>query len=95
MSPDSTTRGSRLGARLFEAGVGLNVWLRQRTGLRVGEPLMRPLRKRFGPSLRVLASGGAALDPELAWKLEALGWRVAVGYGLTETSPLLTLNPPD
>ncbi len=87
--------GSRLGARLFEAGVGLNVWLRQRTGLRIGEPLMRPLRKRFGPNLRVLASGGAALDPELAWKLEALGWRAAVGYGLTETSPLLTLNPPD
>src|SRR5918998_1631027 len=87
--------GSRLGARLFEASVGLNVWLRQRTGLRIGQPLMRPLRKRFGPSLRVLASGGAALDPELAWKLEALGWRVAVGYGLTETSPILTLNPPD
>src|ERR671920_756974 len=87
--------GSRLGARLFEAGGGLNVWLRQRTGLRIGEPLMRPLRNRFGPNLRVLASGGAALDPELARKLEALGWRVAVGYGLTETSPLLTLNPPD
>ena len=87
--------GSRLGARLFEAGGGLNVWLRQRTGLRIGEPLMHPLRKRFGPNLRVLASGGAALDPELARKLEALGWRVAVGYGLTETSPLLTLNPPD
>src|SRR5215210_4424986 len=87
--------GSRLGSRLFEAGGGLNVWLRQRTGLRIGEPLMHPLRKRFGPNLRVLASGGAALDPELARKLEALGWRVAVGYGLTETSPLLTLNPPD
>src|ERR687893_887812 len=87
--------GSHLGARLFEAGGGLNVWLRQRTGLRIGEPLMHPLRKRFGPNLRVLASGGAALDPELARKARSLGWRVAVGYGLTETSPLLTLNPPD
>src|SRR5919112_523610 len=28
--------GSRLGSRLFEAGGGLNVWLRQRTGLRIG-----------------------------------------------------------
>src|SRR5215212_5996864 len=53
--------GSRLGSRLFEAGVGLNVWLRQRTGLRIGEPLMHPLRERFGPNLQVLASGGAAL----------------------------------
>ena len=87
--------GSRLGSRLFEAGVGLNVWLRQRTGLRIGEPLMHPLRERFGPNLQVLASGGAALDPKLARKLESLGWRVAVGYGLTETSPILTLKPPD
>src|SRR5215217_2184743 len=87
--------GSRLGSRLFEAGVGLNVWLRQRTGLRIGEPLMHPLRERFGPNLQVLASGGASLDPKLARKLESLGWRVAVGYGLTETSPILTLKPPD
>ena len=43
----------------------------------------------------MLASGGAALDPDLASKLEGMGWRVAIGYGLTETSPLLTLNPPD
>src|SRR5207247_2153317 len=56
--------------------------------------LFRSLHKRFGEKLRLLASGGAALDPELASKLEALGWQVAIGYGLTETSPLLTLNLP-
>src|SRR6266487_2156594 len=61
-------------------------------GLRVGKLLFRSLHKRFGKSLRLLASGGAALDPELASKLEALGWEVAIGYGLTETSPLLALN---
>jgi long-chain acyl-CoA synthetase len=87
--------GGRIAARLFETGVGLNVWLRRRLGLRIGEPLLRPVRNRLGPNLRVLASGGAALDPELAWKLESLGWQVAIGYGLTETSPILTLNPPD
>ena len=87
--------GGRLAARLFEAGMSLNAWLRRRLGLRIGEPLLRPVRARLGPNLRVLASGGAALDPELAWKLESLGWRVAVGYGLTETSPILTLKPPD
>jgi long-chain acyl-CoA synthetase len=75
--------------------MSLNARLRRRLGLRIGEPLLRPVRNRLGPNLRVLASGGAALDPELAWKLESLGWRVAVGYGLTETSPILTLNPPD
>jgi long-chain acyl-CoA synthetase len=73
--------GPRLAARLFEAGVGLNMWLRQRTGLRIDEPLMRPLRERFGPNLQVLASGGAALDPNLARKLESLGWRETARRG--------------
>ena len=85
----------RIAATLFGSGVGLGANLRRRTGLDVGKLPLRPLRERFGPKLRVLASGGAALDPDLAWKLEGLGWRVAVGYGLTETAPLLTLNPPD
>jgi long-chain acyl-CoA synthetase len=43
----------------------------------------------------MLASGGSPLDPDLGRNLEALGWPVAVGYGLTETSPLLTLKYPD
>src|SRR2546430_673755 len=65
-------------------------WLR----LRIGTWLFRSLHRRFGEKLRLLASGGAALEPELASKLEALGWQVAIGYGLTETSPLLTINLP-
>jgi long-chain acyl-CoA synthetase len=92
---DRVRSGGRLAAALFEGGVGLCVGLRRLTGLDAGRLALRPLRKRFGPRLRVLASGGAALDPDLAAKLEGLGWRVAVGYGLTETAPLLTLNPPD
>jgi long-chain acyl-CoA synthetase len=87
--------GGRLAAALFSGGVGLCDRLRRLTGFDVGRLPLRPLRQRFGPRLRVLASGGAALDPDLAGKLEGLGWRVAVGYGLTETAPLLTLNPPD
>lgn len=66
----------------------------RRVGLRVGKLLFRSLHKRFGKNLRLLTSGGAALDPALASKLEALGWQVAIGYGLTETSPLLALNLP-
>src|SRR5215208_4255260 len=56
---------------------------------------MRPLRERLGPGLRVLASGGAPLDPDLAHKLEGIGLRVVIGYGLTETSPLLALKRAD
>jgi long-chain acyl-CoA synthetase len=87
--------GGPLAVALFENGVELFAWLRRLTGFDAGRIVLRPLRRRFGPKLRVLASGGAALDPDLAAKLEGLGWRVAIGYGLTETAPLLTLNPPD
>ena len=87
--------GGRLAAALFRNGVDLFAGVRRLTGLNVGRIALRPLRRRFGPRLGVLASGGAALDPDLARKLEGIGWRVAIGYGLTETSPLLTLNPPD
>ena len=64
------------------------------TGVRVGNWLFRPLRKRLGPRLRLLASGGSPLSPDLARRLGGFGWDVAAGYGLTETSPLLTINPP-
>src|SRR5437879_5051205 len=69
----------------------LGGWL----GFRAGKLLFRSLHKRFGENLRLLASGGSALDPELASKLEALGWQVAIGYGLTETSPLLAVKLPN
>jgi long-chain acyl-CoA synthetase len=71
-----------------------SIALRRRFGVRAGKILLRPLHRQLGSQLRLLASGGAALDPELAIKLEGLGWQVAIGYGLTETSPLLTFNLP-
>jgi long-chain acyl-CoA synthetase len=69
--------------------------VRRSTGLDAGKFMMYPLRNRLGPGLEKLASGGAPLDPDLAHKLEGMGWRVIIGYGLTETAPLLTLKPPD
>src|SRR5947208_12570670 len=80
--------------RLFSVLLAVSGFARK-LNLRVGKLLFGSLHKRFGENLRLLASGGSALDPELAWKLEALGWQVAIGYGLTETSPLLTVKLPD
>lgn len=82
-------------AALFGISSGLSTRVRRWTGLDAGRFLMRPLRNRLGPRLKTLASGGAPLDPDLAQKLEGMGWRVVIGYGLTETAPLLTLNPSD
>jgi long-chain acyl-CoA synthetase len=87
------TSAGRLGAALFHGALGLSIGL-ARLGIRSGRLLFRRIHRELGPKLRVLASGGAALEPDLAWKLEGLGRLVGTGYGLTETSPLLTLDKP-
>jgi long-chain acyl-CoA synthetase len=56
--------------------------------------LFGAVRRRFGGSIRYLVSGGAALPPEYYDALDLLGFRVLEGYGLTETSPVLTLGLP-
>ncbi len=57
------------------------------TGIRVGKLLFKGVRNKMGSTLRIFTSGGAPLDPDLTRKFKALGWDIAVGYGLTETSP--------
>ncbi|HVS22245.1 MAG TPA: 1-acyl-sn-glycerol-3-phosphate acyltransferase, partial [Gammaproteobacteria bacterium] len=62
------------------------------TGARIGKRLFKAVHERLGQGLDLIGCGGAKLDPELAWRLEGLGWTVLTGYGLTETSPVLTFN---
>ncbi len=48
----------------------------------------------FGPRLKYAASGGAAISKEVAEFIDNLGISVFEGYGLTETSPIATVNSP-
>jgi len=53
------------------------------------------LGKHDTSSLREIAIGGAASSPELIARMEkAFGCRVIVGYGLTETSPVVSMSRP-
>ena len=85
----------RIAAGLFNGLLSFCKTVQDRTGQNLGRYLFKPIHARFGPDLRLLASGGSELKPELARNLRALGWNVAIGYGLTETSPLLTINFPE
>ncbi len=58
-----------------------------------GKALLAPIHARFGGSIRAFVSGGAALDPAVHRGFSALGFTLAEGYGLTETAPVLTVNP--
>ncbi len=50
---------------------------------------------RLGGRLRTAIAGGAALSPEISKVFIGLGLPILQGYGLTETSPLLTVNRAD
>jgi long-chain acyl-CoA synthetase len=62
-------------------------------GHRLGRVLFSPLRRKALGGLETFASGGARLSPQVMLALEALGFVVIEGYGLTECSPVVSFNP--
>src|SRR5712691_4236245 len=55
---------------------------------RVAEPVLA----RMGGRMRLAVLGGASLDPSIAWLFLGLGLPILQGYGMTEASPVISVN---
>lgn len=80
---------TRAEARL--EGKAESVWNRIAFAL-LDRLVLHRIREATGGRLRLMSSGGAALDPDLNWWFLAVGWNLVQGYGLTESSPIIAAN---
>lgn len=60
----------------------------------LGKLLFFPIHRRLGGRMRLLISGGSALNPDILKSFRGLGFRLVEGYGMTESSPVLTVMRP-
>lgn len=74
--------------------MGFSGFVKKAFGLNPGRALFKSVREQANLStIRICISGGGPLAPEVFRKYNKLGIDFVQGYGLTETSPILTLNP--
>jgi long-chain acyl-CoA synthetase len=69
-------------------------WLRAQKAL-AHRLVFSTLHEKLGGNLRFAVSGGAALPKEIGTFFQAAGITIIEGYGLTETAPVIAVNPLD
>ncbi len=74
--------------------IDFNAWLRDKTPFNFGPIIFFPIHQGLGGKMRYLISGGSALSEKVQKDLHGLGFTVLEGYGLTESSPVLTVTRP-
>jgi long-chain acyl-CoA synthetase len=81
-------------ADLADNVIEFNAWIRDNTPFNLGPIIFFPIHQGMGGKMRYLISGGSALSEKVQKDLHGLGFTVLEGYGLTESSPVLTVSRP-
>ena len=92
---DRMSRQGRLVRSAINVAGGVNIASRKHIGINVGSSVFKKIHQLFGPSLRVMVSGGARLDPLIAEDFYRWGFTLVEGYGLTETAPVVAFSLPE
>lgn len=77
------------GAIKFALGLSKFLW---KLNIDVRKKLFKQIHEALGGHIRLLVSGAAGIDPQIAKGFRALGINLIQGYGLTECAPILALN---
>jgi long-chain acyl-CoA synthetase len=86
----------KVGWAQFEFQQGRAPWSPKLLLLPILQKLVaKKIQDKLGGRLRIAVSGGAPLSPEIAEVFIGLGVPIAQGYGLTETSPIISANTPE
>jgi len=96
--------GSDLKERIFEWAVEIareygqstepGIGLKLKHGI-ANQLVYKQVKQQLGGNATYMISGGGSLDQKLAELFHGMGISIYEGYGLTETSPAVTANPPE
>ncbi len=74
----------------FQKGLKISKFLRKYLHIDMRRKIFSEIHELLGGKVRLFINGAAALDPEVEQGFNDIGINMAQGYGLTETSPVLT-----
>ncbi len=81
-------------SRALQEGKQPPIWIEAQAAI-ADRLVFSTIREQLGGRVRFMISGGAPLAREIQEFFHAIGVLILEGYGLTETTPLLTANTPD
>lgn len=89
---ETSMRSQRGGGIYYRVGMFLSAAAEKLAGRNIRRKVFAPVHEKLGGRARLLISGGAGIDPDVVKGYEKLGFQFIQGYGLTECSPIVSVN---